>query len=136
MSGPEPGRRLVIDADLNLSIDGVEARLVGRDNALTLHTGEPARLSWALRRGGLPAALRQIEHRVPALASPSLTIEGPRGPVARVAPGTRGFAVRGLPTGTRLQLQRPQDLVPPAVRWVAVVTGLVIALVVRRLRRR
>lgn len=138
MSDPAPGARLTVDADLRLSIDGVEATLVGRRNDLMLRTDEPARLAATLRRSGVAAALPQLERRAAAagLATPAVTIEGPRGRVARVAPGGRGLAVRGLPTGTRLQVYRPQDLVPAGPRRAAVIAALalLIAIIWRRWR--
>lgn len=138
MSDPAAGARLTVDADLQLSIDGVEARLVGRRNDLTLRTDEPARLASALRRGGAAGALPQLERRAAAvgLDTPAITIEGPRGRVARVAPDARGLAVRGLPEGSRLQLYRPQDLVPAGTRRAAVLAALavLIAIMWRRWR--
>ena len=69
MTGPAPGRRVLVDADLHLSVDGVDATLVGRGNALTLRTDEPARLTSAFRRSGLIATLRQRERGVAAACS-------------------------------------------------------------------
>jgi hypothetical protein len=136
VSDPTAGSRLTVDADLQLSIDGVETRLVGRRNDLTLRTDEPARLASALRRGGVAAALPQLERRAAAagLATPAVTIEGPRGRVARFAPGERGLTVRGLPADTRLRVHRPQDLVPAPVRRAAVV-ALVLAAIIWGRRR-
>ena len=138
MTGPAPGRRVLVDADLHLSVDGVDATLVGRGNALTLRTDEPARLTSAFRRSGLIATLRQRERGVAAgrLERSTLTTEGPRGRIARIAPDVRGLPLRAWPAGTRLQVNRPFDLVPAAVGWAVVGTGLAVAWAIHRARRR
>jgi hypothetical protein len=139
VTDPAPGRRLLVDADLHLSIDGVDATFVGRGGELTLRTDEPARLSSALRRSGLLAALRQHrgQRAITPLALPALTIEGPRGRVARIAPDVRGVRMRALPAGTRLHVDRPLDVVPAAATtWGVALAGLAVAWVIHRIRRR
>lgn len=126
--------RLSIDADLDLSIDGVQAALVGEDSQLTLRTDAPAQLTRALRRSGLLSAGRTGGASLPAgrLDGVSVTVEGPRGPVLRVGPG-RGVRLRALPRGTRVQVHRPQDLVSRRAVWIAAaVTAIVAALLWRR----
>lgn len=138
MTDPASDRRVLIDADLHLSIDGVDATLVGRGSELTLHTDDPARLSSALRRSGVVSAVRQRGPDVGAqrLVPPGLSLEGPRGRIARIAPDIRGIPLRALPGGTKLRVDRPLDLVPPAVGWAVVAAGLAVALVIRWGRRR
>lgn len=137
MTDPASGRRLLVDADLELSIDGVDATLVGRDSQLTLRTDQPVRLWRALRRSGLPGALRQLEQQVNAqgMAAPALTVEGPHGPIAGIGSGEQRGAGAESPGGTELQWYRPQNLLPPAAAWAAAV-GLAIAVVILWSRRR
>jgi hypothetical protein len=138
VTDPASGRRLLIDADLELSIDGVDATLVGRDSQLTLRTDQPVRLWRALRRSGLPGALRQLEQQGdgPGMDAPALTVEGPRGPIVGIGAGTQRSAGGASPRGTELQWYRPQSLVPPAAAWAAAAVGLAIAFLILRSRRR
>jgi hypothetical protein len=138
VTDPASGRRLLVDADLELSIDGVDATLVGRDSHLTLRTDHPVRLWRALRRSGLPGALHQLEQQVdaPGMYAPALTVEGPHGPVAGIGSGVQRGAGGASPAGTELQWYRPQNLVPPAAAWAAAAVGLAIAVSILWSRRR
>lgn len=130
-------RRLLIDADLTLSIDGVEARLVGAGSDLTLHTDEPARLTAALRRSGALSALRAASTARPyeAIGRPSLSVEGPRGAIVTIT-GDRARRRHTLaPPGTTVRIHRPFALIPPTARWAAAL-ATVAALVVVVVRRR
>ncbi len=138
MSDAAIGGRLSIDADLQLSIDGVDATLAGDGDELTLRTDNPAQLSAALRRSGLFGLLRRVgEHADRTdVRPPSLTVEGPRGRVLRLDGGTRGILTRPLAGHTAVTVYRPQDLVPSAWRRRVAATLVALAVVAVWVRRR
>ena len=131
-------RRVSIDANLAMSIDGVEATLVGVDSDLTLRTDEPAKLAAALRRTATLSQLRRATTTAPytQLGRPTVTVEGPRGVVVTVAAGGGGRRGAVAPAGTTVRVHRPFDLVPPAVRWATAITATAALLLVVAWRRR
>lgn len=129
------GRRLAVDADLQIRVDGVEARLIGRDGDLVLQTDDPARLLGAVRRGGTDALGRIVV--ASDATGVTVTVEGRRGAVLRLGRRPQHRSRWTLPVRPAgIEVLRPQDLVPPAVRWAA--GGAVVvaaALLIGRLRR-
>ncbi|MBW3606098.1 MAG: hypothetical protein KY460_14600 [Actinobacteria bacterium] len=74
---------------------------------------------------------------LPGLERPAVTVEGPRGRIARFAPDARRGNLRASPAGANVQWYRPHDLIPSAVRWTAAaVVATVAALLLRRRIRR
>ncbi len=138
MTDPRPGRRIAVDADLRLSIDGVDATLVGQRGELALRTDEPARLARVLRRSGILPALRRFEQRMAAegLEAPRLSLEGPRGRIASIGPRIDAGAPGAAPARATAQWHRPQDLFPEWWRRVLVGAALAAAFVLVWHRRR
>ena len=66
-------------------------------------TDEPPRFTRALQRSGVSAALRQLDDQLSlsGLKRPPVTVEGPRGRIARVAPDARRHVLRASPAGKR-----------------------------------
>ena len=127
MSGPESNHRgppsratLLVSADLDITVDGLSARLEGQGGRVVLSSDDSHRVWSSLAKASLPDSVgnvsgpRSIGRAATAMSDVGvhLDVEGPRGPVVGLGEGERSLLGRLFTGSSAVRPRSARALVP------------------------